>query len=221
MTRPFFSRDRISEFDLFDLHADQAIRLIKDRITPDSPEDKPSETMVVDIQDIASRYTLDTATSFLFGSNVESLSAGLPYPPITSPLASSPSYAVHASSWERLNELRASHPANKFAKAFDQAQILSASRSQMGVHWPLREFFRDRTRPRIEEVDRFIRPLIRNSVEKMRKKGVVPGKVKKDEDRVVEEGETLLDHLVHYTTGKEAFRPSLGESTSESLCNSL
>lgn len=32
MTRPFFSRDRISEFDNFDRHADATIKALKTRI---------------------------------------------------------------------------------------------------------------------------------------------------------------------------------------------
>ena len=32
MTRPFFSKDRISHFDIFERHADEAILLIKERL---------------------------------------------------------------------------------------------------------------------------------------------------------------------------------------------
>lgn len=31
MSRPFFSRDRVSHFDLFDRHATEAMRLMKER----------------------------------------------------------------------------------------------------------------------------------------------------------------------------------------------
>lgn len=32
MTRPFFTRDRISDFDIFEDHADRALKLAKDRL---------------------------------------------------------------------------------------------------------------------------------------------------------------------------------------------
>ncbi|KAJ6557403.1 cytochrome P450 [Mycena vulgaris] len=54
MTRPFFSRDRISHFDIFDRHADRL--------------------------DLVGRFTMDSATEFLFGSCVNSLYASLPFP---------------------------------------------------------------------------------------------------------------------------------------------
>ncbi|KAJ6586571.1 cytochrome P450 [Mycena sp. CBHHK59/15] len=70
-TRPFFSRDRISDFDIFDHHADRAIDLMKQRMRAG---------YAVDFQDLASRFTMDSATEFLFGTCVNSLSAALPYP---------------------------------------------------------------------------------------------------------------------------------------------
>jgi hypothetical protein len=39
MTRPFFSRDRISHFDNFDRHAEDAIRQFKNRLHEGYPVD--------------------------------------------------------------------------------------------------------------------------------------------------------------------------------------
>ncbi|KAF9016963.1 cytochrome P450, partial [Hymenopellis radicata] len=74
MTRPFFSKDRISDFDNFERHTTSSIALIKARLQEGHP---------VDFQDVVSRFTLDSATEYLFGKDVESLSAGLPYPPLS------------------------------------------------------------------------------------------------------------------------------------------
>lgn len=41
MTRPFFTRDRISDFDIFEDHADRALNLAKERL---------AEGQAVDIQ---------------------------------------------------------------------------------------------------------------------------------------------------------------------------
>ncbi|EDR04930.1 cytochrome P450 [Laccaria bicolor S238N-H82] len=57
MTRPFFSKDRISHFDIFDRHASDALNQLKTRLREGYP---------VNIQDLASRFTMDSATEFLF-----------------------------------------------------------------------------------------------------------------------------------------------------------
>src|ERR1700690_1267046 len=119
MTRPFFSKERIGHFDIFDRHAEDAIGQTKTRARQGYPIDFqvgpilwPTPSNPNTTQDMVSRFTLDSATDFLFGNNVRSLSAGLPYPD-NSPLTSS--YDL-------------SHPANVFAQAFDRAQKLSTLR---------------------------------------------------------------------------------------------
>ncbi|KAF7344029.1 hypothetical protein MVEN_01692400 [Mycena venus] len=75
MSRPFFNRERISDFDLFDKHARDVLSLMKQRL---------AQGYAIDIQDCVSRFTLDSATEFLFGKSVDSISAGLPLPRIRS-----------------------------------------------------------------------------------------------------------------------------------------
>ncbi|KAG1750532.1 cytochrome P450 [Suillus paluster] len=58
MTRPFFTHDRISHFEIFDRHADHAIALAKERFRMG---------VAIDFQ-------------FLFGHCIDTLSAELPYP---------------------------------------------------------------------------------------------------------------------------------------------
>jgi len=80
MTRPFFSKDRISHFDIFDRHAADAIEQVKERMRQGYAVDvqvrahntrtHPSLTVS---QDVVSRFTLDSATEFLFGMFVLAL----------------------------------------------------------------------------------------------------------------------------------------------------
>ena len=58
MTRPFFTRERISDFELFGRHADMAISKLKGR------SNEPGN-LAVDFQDLVSRFTLDSATEFV------------------------------------------------------------------------------------------------------------------------------------------------------------
>ncbi|KAI0693627.1 cytochrome P450 [Cerioporus squamosus] len=60
MTRPFFSKDRISHFDIFDRHAEHALNKAAERLREGVP---------VDWQDVVSRFTMDSATEFLFGKD--------------------------------------------------------------------------------------------------------------------------------------------------------
>ncbi|KDR78034.1 hypothetical protein GALMADRAFT_64763 [Galerina marginata CBS 339.88] len=62
ITRPMFTREKISHFDLFDRRAFQVITKLRERLR---------EGYAVDFQDLMSRFTLDSATEFLFGNNVQ------------------------------------------------------------------------------------------------------------------------------------------------------
>jgi hypothetical protein len=191
MTRPFFSKERIGHFDIFDKHAEDAIAQTKTRVKQGYPIDFqvgrifwPTPSNLNTTQDMVSRFTLDSATEFLFGNNVRSLSAGLPYP------GNSPLTASHD----------LSHPANIFAHAFGEAQKLSSLRSRYGSAWPLVEFWKDNVKVHRDVIDKFIDPILVEAIKK--KKAAMDALGMKDGEREVKDGETLLDHLVNYTEGK-------------------
>ncbi|KAK6974435.1 cytochrome P450 [Favolaschia claudopus] len=176
MTRPFFSRDKISHFDIFDAHSEQVIDVLKARTR---------SGYSVDFQDLIARFTMDSATEFLFGTCVDSLKANIPYahnvafPP---PQSSS----AHAES------------TNHFVKAFNDAMQVIAEREYVGVIWPLWEMWGDKSRAPMEVVSRFLDPIIRAAIEKrgvgerlVGEKGVGKGEV---------EAETLLDELLNSTS---------------------
>jgi hypothetical protein len=135
-------------------------------------------------QDMVSRFTLDSATEFLFGNDVRSLSAGLPYPH-TSPLVAT---------YDR------SHPANVFAHAFANAQELASRRSRFGSAWPLKEFWKDKVKIQRDIINKFIDPILAEAIAKKRPMKETTGM--QDGEREVKDGETLLDHLVNYTEGR-------------------
>ncbi|KAF8636108.1 hypothetical protein AX17_003812 [Amanita inopinata Kibby_2008] len=178
ITRPVFTRDRISDYELFDRHAEVVISQLKQRLR---------EGYAVDFQDLMSRFTLDSATDFLFGSCVHSLSAGLPYPPTASPpYPISPSSSPHHA-----------NPANAFAAAFLEAQEVIAYRERFGWIWPLFEMQRDKTVKPMKVVDGYIEPIIKDALAK-KKAGAFKEKKQEVGENLAEE-ETLLDHLVEIT----------------------
>ncbi|KAF8147490.1 cytochrome P450 [Crassisporium funariophilum] len=167
MTRPFFSRERISHFNIFEAHADNALRQAAKRLADGHP---------IDFQDLVSRFTLDSATEFLFGHNVDSLAAGLPYPE-TSHVQNSASFLNHSS--------------NIFVDAFLAGQTLSSLRTRVGPNWPLAEFWHDKIIPLRKIMDRFTEPLL---IEALAKKAAQEKDIKTEED-----SDTLLTHLINHT----------------------
>jgi len=165
MTRPFFSRERVSDFEIFNRHADQVVIKMKERFNQGIP---------VDIQDLLLRFTLDTATEFLFGQNVKSLSAELPYP------------STHK------GYTRPTHPSDEFALAFNRTQEYTFPRALYGRVWPLFEFWKDSVTAERNLTDKFINPLIEAALQRKNANGVY---------ELNKEGGSLLDHLVNLTDG--------------------
>ena len=166
ITRPFFTKDRISDFEIFDRHADLVISRLRERI---------ASGISVDIQDLLSRYTTDTATEFLFGQDVKSLSGELPYP------------STHKGYTPSRD-----HPSDKFASAVNRAEECSYSRVFFSKAWRLTEFWEDKVATQMEITYQFIDPLIHTA---LRRKRDVKGALGEGKD------ETLLDHLVQQTDG--------------------
>ncbi len=130
-----------------------------------------------------SRFTLDSATEFLFGDCVESLHAPLPYP------HNAPKHLT-----------RAPNDAELFSIAFLGAQEVIARRL-LNPLWQLTEIREDKTKEHMDVVSRYIDPIIKKAVQKKqeRKRGGNPGKEADLES--VGEDDTLLDHLVNLTDG--------------------
>ncbi|KAK0215085.1 cytochrome P450 [Armillaria fumosa] len=175
MTRPFFNIDRISDFDNFERHAVESIRLIKDRLEEGYP---------VELQDVVSRFTLDSATEFLFGLDVGSLSAGLPYP---------------SGSKAGNTIVAADHPSNVFVRAFVKGQELIARRSRAGTVWPLLEFWENKVSPHRRVMEDAVQPLLDDAFARKKKR-------QEDVCSALDEKEvtSLLDDLVKDTNDAQA-----------------
>ncbi|KIM86025.1 hypothetical protein PILCRDRAFT_816571 [Piloderma croceum F 1598] len=179
MTRPFFSRDRISDFDNFEGHADVAIKKMKERL---------GAGYAIDFQDVISRFTLDSASEFLFGKNVESLADILPYP-----------YHVVGSQTARPSS------ADAFAAAFAKAQFIVAERGIFGWTWPLHEIFHNKTDAPMKIVNAFLDPIMKEAIEKHQSRSTSS---EIDTDKVLED-ENFLDHLVKLTTDRTVLRDEI------------
>ena len=64
IARPFFATDRLSDLDLFERNAQNVINILLNADPKDS----------LDLEDLFARFTVDTASEFLFGENLNTLS---------------------------------------------------------------------------------------------------------------------------------------------------
>ncbi|KAI6039226.1 cytochrome P450 [Pisolithus marmoratus] len=185
MTRPFFSKDRISHFDIFDKHAEDALNQAKARLQEGYP---------VDFQDMICRFTLDSATEFLFGKSVSSLSAGLVYPKNSQP---------------GQNKDYTNHPANTFAQALSAAQYRATYRGRFGTFWRLTEFWRDRVREEMQVCHRFIDPILKDALETKKSMGGEQSTGRVCSKEKVDLEDTLLGHLVDCTEDPVVIRDEI------------
>jgi hypothetical protein len=151
MTRPFFSRDRITDFDNFERHADDVIKQMKKRLRAGYAIDFQVTYSLFCLhahftnylqrysQDAISRFTLDSASEFLFGHDVKSLSSGLPYPHnVVRP------------------DVAQSTSAEDFAIAIAKSQYLISKRARLGAIWPMFEIFQDKTAEPMKVVNAYL-----------------------------------------------------------------
>lgn len=122
------------------------------------------------------RFTLDSASEFLFGADVHSLSAGLPYPKTS-----------------HLSATRKVHRSDQFANSFMAAQSAAAARSRYGDSWPLGEFWEDKVKKEMTNVYAFVDPIIRDALARKKDSEIFA----KDD----EEEDVLLAHLIKITDG--------------------
>ncbi|KAF5345213.1 hypothetical protein D9756_011554 [Leucocoprinus leucothites] len=143
--RPFFARDRFTDFEIFEHYTSKTLS----HLDHTAAHDQPCEA-----QDLFSRFALDAASEFLFGENLDTLSASLPEPYKT-PMG--PKGSATQDTW------------GDFANAFDEAQMNVTKRARIGYLWPLLELFGDRNRPHAEVISEWLDPLVKKALEEKRR----------------------------------------------------
>jgi cytochrome P450 len=164
IARPFFARDRISDFEGFERHTARTMSLLSSLSSSGQP---------CEVQDLYARFTLDSASEFLFGTNLDTLSASLP---VAGEAAMGPKGSATHDTW------------GSFAQSFEAAQQIIATRGRLGYFWPLFEFFGDKTAPHIKTIHRWLDPIVEKVLDdktKMEQAGV----------RSPVEDKTFLQHL--------------------------
>lgn len=135
----------------------------------------------MDVQDLFARFTLDTAGSFLFGTqDFNTLSLPLPQP-----------------SRARLGPKGTAPEGDygSFVVAFEDGQGSVVRRaSSSNIVWTVSEFFGDKLAPVRKGLDDYLMPLARKAVDSRKER--VRGGLKLEEDA------SFLDHLAASTDGQ-------------------
>ncbi|EAU83624.2 cytochrome P450 52E1 [Coprinopsis cinerea okayama7 len=140
IARPFFARDRIEDFDNFETHTARTLSILTSLA---------STQEAFDAQDLYSRFTLDSASEFLFGKNLDTLSQSRPIPGQT---VMGPKGSAVEGDW------------GSFAKAFETAQINATTRARIGHWWPLLELFKDKNAEHADVIHRWLDPLVQRAL---------------------------------------------------------
>ncbi|OJA17451.1 hypothetical protein AZE42_05935 [Rhizopogon vesiculosus] len=178
LARPFFTRNRISDFALFEKYASHTIDVLSGMASHDQP---------CDVQDLFARFTIDAASDFLFGENLDTLSKRLPAP---SSGSQSDRGSATDDSW------------GTFAQAFEAAQRIITMRARTGSIWPVFELFEDKTAPHVEIIKRWLDPLVKKTLEHKAAAQKV-GRWSTMEDK------TFLEHLADSTEDAGMIRDQL------------
>ncbi|RDB21763.1 hypothetical protein Hypma_011093 [Hypsizygus marmoreus] len=178
MARPFFARERISDFEIFERHCTRTLSIL----SANEGVNQPSEA-----QDLFARFTIDAASEFLFGKNLDTLSGLLPIPGKT---AMGPKGSATEDAW------------GSFSGAFEMAQQIVTTRARIGYLWPLFELFGDKTEPYVKIIQQWLDPLVKQALEdrqQTEKAGVTNAIADK----------TFLQHLVDSTEDPILIRDQL------------
>lgn len=170
MARPFFARERISDFDTFEKHTSRTLAILS--------KCAASHT-VCEAQDLFGRFSLDAASEFLFGKNLDTLSASLPTPGA----GMGPKGSATHDTW------------GSFARAFESAQQVITNRSRLGHFWPLFELSGDKNAPHVKVIHEWLNPLVDQALHdkaKEKQAGVCSPIADK----------TFLQHLTDSTDGR-------------------
>ncbi|THH11129.1 hypothetical protein EW146_g8151 [Bondarzewia mesenterica] len=174
IARPWFAKDRISDLDLFDRHASTTMTYMS---TFSNVEE------AFDVQDLFARFTLDTASEFLFGKCLNTLEGALP---IAGKAKTGPKGSAIDDEF------------GTFAWAFEDVQVKISTRTRIGKMWPIFELFKDKTTESNAVVQDWIKPLVEKALEEKDEDSKLGGR--KDEDK------TFLSHLADSTNDTELIR---------------
>jgi hypothetical protein len=179
MARPFFSKSRISDFELFSRLSQTTLSLVSQR---------SSQNLPIDIQDLLQRFTLDVASEFLFGAPLDTLSRPLTIP---GKVKLGPKGCI---------PIEGKTEFDVFTEAFEDVAVVVTMRGVLGDSWPLLELWEDRTDDGIDKIVEWIDPIVRRVVEEAEERRKEEGMG--EQGSVRREDTVFLNYLASKTDGR-------------------
>ncbi|KAH9923790.1 cytochrome P450 [Amylocystis lapponica] len=178
LARPFFARDRISDFDTFEKYSSSTLERIATLTSSNQP---------IEAQDLYARFTLDAASEFLFGKNMDTLSGQLPVPGQTRMSAKGSATDDDFGS---------------FAQAFESVQTIIAMRSRRGDWWPMLELGKDETSPHMDVIRQWLQPVVQRMLDHR-------AEMKATGTQSSPDHSTFLEYLVEHTEDAKVIQDQL------------
>ncbi|KAF9506189.1 hypothetical protein BS47DRAFT_1305586 [Hydnum rufescens UP504] len=179
LTRPFFARERVRDFEHFDHYSNKVIDLFRARALSGES---------IDVQDVFGRFTLDAAGGFLFGTKkLNTLDDPLPEP---GKAALGPKGSLTAGDY------------GDFVNAFEQIQSLVARRTRRIWLWPLYEFFGDSTTPYNKTIDEWVCAFLCRAPDRR----ALEAKKQRGDKKMDADDGSLIDHLADSTSNVTLIR---------------
>ena len=146
MIRPFFARDKVTQYAIFKKTADKAISRLLDRT---------KRGLSTDLQDLFVRYTFDSTVEFLFNIKFNTLDEDL-----RNPHNVAESAAKQVPDAKAIGKSGDGTSASAFSVAFEKAQFAICSRLVYGELWPLLEFAENKASAPMKIVEKFFLDVI-------------------------------------------------------------
>ncbi|OCH86929.1 cytochrome P450 [Obba rivulosa] len=140
LARPFFARDRITDFETFEKYTHKTLTLMSSLSSAHKP---------IEVQDLYARFTLDAASEFLFGQPMDTLSGKLP-------VAGQTRLSAKGSATE--------DDFGSFAQAFEAVQTIVTVRARRGYFWPVWELPGDEALPHVAIISRWLEPVVQRAL---------------------------------------------------------
>lgn len=132
-----------------------------------------------DAQDLYARFTLDSASEFLFGHNLDTLSLSLP----------EPGKAKMGPKGSATND-----DFGSFTQAFEEAQCVITQRARLGYFWPVAELRQNKIKKAAQITKKWLDPMVERVLDEK-------AKVKRAGIEAPIGERTFLEHLAQSTEG--------------------
>lgn len=146
-------------------------------------QSRSRDGLPIDIQDLVSRFALDSASEFLFGIKLDTLSQPLTVP---GKVKLGPKGSIPSEGATKFDE---------FTEAFERVAVVITRRGVQGATWPLLELFKDKSEDAIATIMSWMEPVVEQAMAKNDRR-------KEAGFEIAANDHVFLDFLASKTDGK-------------------